>query len=316
MVHRRRFAKKAARAPREVRNNAPFPPRSPLLAPRSGFRVAPEFQRILKTARDEAQILGSSMEPEHLLLELLEAPDERCVAALAACGLDAAAVSTRLRAILTKRGEKRQGHASPQREALASKRIRVALEAASVAAVYESSSASRKEGVFQVETTHLLLGTLIDGRSVGARLLQQLGVTRSDIQSALLRSAERLEITLDEKSDRRLFDQIVDQVSEAAAAGSVSPGYRLPTIRQLADDLHIAPGTVSRAYAILEARGVVKTSGSQGTFVAQAQDGARAVVDDGKIRELLRSAVVAAYHAGVSADILSSTFKQAMQGIY
>jgi GntR family transcriptional regulator len=303
-------------AAREIRNATLLAAGSPLLPAHSVYRVSPDFQRLLTSARADARNLGSYMEPEHLLLGILELRDDRSAAALGACGLDVAAVSKKLRHVLSARGARQHGDPSPRREAIASKRVRAAFEAAFVAAVYASSPAERKEGIFHVDMTHLLLGTLIDDRSVGSRVLRDFGVARSDIQSALLRSAEKLEISLDWNSDRPLFDQIVEQVSEAVAAGRLSPGYRLPPIRQFAIDLQIAPGTVSRAYAMLESRGVVRTSGSLGTFVAAAEPGGRALADDGKVQELLRSAVVAAYHAGMSAENLTSTFRQAMEGIY
>ena len=41
------------------------------------------------------------------------------------------------------------------------------------------------------------------------------------------------------------------------ATGALQPGERLPTVRQLADELDIAPGTVARAYGELERQGVV-----------------------------------------------------------
>jgi DNA-binding transcriptional regulator YhcF (GntR family) len=45
------------------------------------------------------------------------------------------------------------------------------------------------------------------------------------------------------------------------------PGDRLPSIRQLANDLGLAVGTVGRAYRELEADGVVTTHGRHGTVV-------------------------------------------------
>ena len=53
-------------------------------------------------------------------------------------------------------------------------------------------------------------------------------------------------------------------------AGALRPGARLPSIRQLADDLGLAGGTVARAYRELEADGIVATRGRHGTVVAGA----------------------------------------------
>ena len=50
--------------------------------------------------------------------------------------------------------------------------------------------------------------------------------------------------------------------------GELAAGQKLPTVRQLASDLGLAPNTVARAYRELEADRVINTQGRRGTFVA------------------------------------------------
>jgi GntR family transcriptional regulator len=69
-------------------------------------------------------------------------------------------------------------------------------------------------------------------------------------------------------SGEPIYQQIVDQVARAIAAGKVRPGDRLPTVRSLAEELVINPNTVARAYTILEQQGLVVTKTGSGTFVA------------------------------------------------
>lgn len=64
------------------------------------------------------------------------------------------------------------------------------------------------------------------------------------------------------------FEQIRTQIAELTLTGVLPAGARLPTIRQLAGDLGIAPGTVARAYRELEADGVVISRVRHGTTVA------------------------------------------------
>ena len=59
--------------------------------------------------------------------------------------------------------------------------------------------------------------------------------------------------------------------SSARAAGTLSGGDRLPTVRQLAVDLSINPNTVLRAYRELELTGVLTTHQGTGTFVAETK---------------------------------------------
>jgi len=76
-----------------------------------------------------------------------------------------------------------------------------------------------------------------------------------------------IEVKLDLKSGVPFYRQVIDQVKAAIATESLSPGDRLPTVRQLAVDLSINPNTVSRAYTELELTGLVETQMGSGTFV-------------------------------------------------
>lgn len=65
------------------------------------------------------------------------------------------------------------------------------------------------------------------------------------------------------------YEQIRRAILEQLALGALLPGDRLPTIRALARDLGIAPGTVGRAYKELEEAGVLLTRRGAGTQVAE-----------------------------------------------
>lgn len=69
------------------------------------------------------------------------------------------------------------------------------------------------------------------------------------------------------------YHQIWVQVVAAVTSGSLPGGSRLPTIRQLAADLDLAPNTVARAYRELEGAGVIETRGRKGSFVCEAATG-------------------------------------------
>lgn len=73
---------------------------------------------------------------------------------------------------------------------------------------------------------------------------------------------------LDAASDGPPYEQLRVQIASRAATGDLAPGTRLPTVRALATELHLAVNTVARAYRELEADGVVVTEGRRGTFVA------------------------------------------------
>ncbi|ANB05567.1 GntR family transcriptional regulator [Streptomyces ambofaciens] len=66
------------------------------------------------------------------------------------------------------------------------------------------------------------------------------------------------------------YEQVRAQISEQARSGVLPVGYRLPTVRGLAESLGLAANTVAKAYRALEGDGVIETRGRNGTFVAAA----------------------------------------------
>ena len=76
-----------------------------------------------------------------------------------------------------------------------------------------------------------------------------------------------MQIKIDRDSRQTVYMQIVEQVSAAVEGGQLAPDARLPTVRELADSLDIARGTVKHAYDELEKRGVIRMIQGRGTFV-------------------------------------------------
>jgi DNA-binding transcriptional regulator YhcF (GntR family) len=90
-------------------------------------------------------------------------------------------------------------------------------------------------------------------------------------------------LRLDGHAGRPLFDQLRNQIIEAIRAGTLAPGARLPTVRELAGQLGLAVNTVARAYRELEAAGIVETRGRFGTFVARADPADTAMADAARV---------------------------------
>jgi len=65
-----------------------------------------------------------------------------------------------------------------------------------------------------------------------------------------------------------VYRQLIDQVRGGIAAGSLTSGDQLPTVRQLAVDLSINPNTVMKAYRELELGGLIETHQGTGTFIS------------------------------------------------
>jgi GntR family transcriptional regulator len=75
-------------------------------------------------------------------------------------------------------------------------------------------------------------------------------------------------LTLDPASLLPPYEQIRMQLLTLIACGRLAPGAPLPSVRQLAHDLGVAPNTVVRAYAELKADGWVTMSLRRGVSVA------------------------------------------------
>ena len=76
-----------------------------------------------------------------------------------------------------------------------------------------------------------------------------------------------IHLTIDADAATAPFEQVRTQIAAAVAAGRLSAGTKLPTVRALAADLGLAANTVARAYRELEADAVITTHGRRGTFV-------------------------------------------------
>ena len=77
-------------------------------------------------------------------------------------------------------------------------------------------------------------------------------------------------LRIDPTSSEAPYEQVRRQIAEAAAAGMLAPGHKLPTVRRLATELGLASNTVARAYRELEASGLVTTRRRVGTIVQAA----------------------------------------------
>jgi GntR family transcriptional regulator len=94
-------------------------------------------------------------------------------------------------------------------------------------------------------------------------------------------------IRLETSSGLPITRQIADQIRGHCAGGTLRPGDRLPSVRQLARDLAVNQNTVLRVYERLEAEGLLERRQGDGTFVADRLPAGRLEVE----RDLLRQDV-------------------------
>ena len=116
-------------------------------------------------------------------------------------------------------------------------------------------------------------------------------------------------VVVDAASGLAPWRQVHDQLTRLINSGALPAGTRLPTIRQLARDLGLAPGTVARTYHELELAGLVHTGRARGTVVAETA----AIDPNAALRGLARDYVAAASALGIDAATAAAAVRAAYQ---
>lgn len=80
---------------------------------------------------------------------------------------------------------------------------------------------------------------------------------------------KKLSLHLDFHSGLPIYTQIVNQVQNQLANGTLMPGDQLPTVRALAQELRVNFNTVARAYRILDEARIISTQQGRGTYITK-----------------------------------------------
>ena len=103
---------------------------------------------------------------------------------------------------------------------------------------------------------------------------------------------------LDFRDARPIYEQLADRIRREIIAGILSPGDRLPSVRETAAACSINPNTIQRSYRLLEQEGWIASVPGKGSFVCD-----RLPRDSSKKDELLTqfdNAAAALVSLGVS----------------
>lgn len=76
-----------------------------------------------------------------------------------------------------------------------------------------------------------------------------------------------LNLKLNVENKGPIYKQIADAISDKIQTGVLEAGYKLPTVRALADELDVACGTIKHAYEYLEEQGCIDMVQGSGSFV-------------------------------------------------
>ena len=110
-------------------------------------------------------------------------------------------------------------------------------------------------------------------------------------------------------SDKPIYRQIVEQISEAIAKGELSMGDKLPAVRKLAAELVINPNTVAHAYSVLEQAGLVVTKTGSGTFVSDPRLRSSDAADINALTVRMDTLITRGLNLGFKSKDLAAMFK-------
>jgi GntR family transcriptional regulator len=122
--------------------------------------------------------------------------------------------------------------------------------------------------------------------------------------------ARSFDIRLDRRGGTPLYVQLKHHIVFLIGSGELGPGTALPSVRQVAAELDMAPATVQRTYADLQSQGMLVGQSGRGIFVADL-----AAIPEGEasnlasMRQLLRRVVTQVSGAGLTEDEIIGTVR-------
>ena len=107
---------------------------------------------------------------------------------------------------------------------------------------------------------------------------------------------------IDLQSRIPIYEQLYKRVIEMTVKKQLSPGDKLPSVRELAKSLGVNPNTVSKAFQNLERDGIIYSLAGRGSFISESNGNA--------IKENARAdfeaAVKDALSAGLTAEDMNN----------
>jgi len=123
-------------------------------------------------------------------------------------------------------------------------------------------------------------------------------------------------LQVDIRSNVPIYVQLIEQIQHALEVGTLSPGDALPSVRELASELSIAPNTIVKTYNELQRMGLIESRAGKGTIVlGKAKEMVR-VRQQEALLEHLSTVVHDGSLLGLSAEALRDHFEQAVQQFF
>lgn len=122
-------------------------------------------------------------------------------------------------------------------------------------------------------------------------------------------------IHLNFRSSQPIYEQIVTQYKYLVLQGFIKPGDAIPSVRKLALQLNVTPGTVAKAYRELESQRVIETIRGKGTFIANQVE---YKIDEGvieKVKEDLKEQCMELIYQGLDKTQIVALVEEVLQDL-
>ncbi|MGO8948359.1 MAG: GntR family transcriptional regulator [Ktedonobacterales bacterium] len=113
-----------------------------------------------------------------------------------------------------------------------------------------------------------------------------------------------------------IYVQLAQQITHAMEIGILQTGDQLPTVRQLASELTIAPNTIVKAYDELASKGLIESRQGVGTIVTANLNGALRQQQVEALYERTRILVRDAVNLEIGEEELSEHFAAELARFY
>jgi GntR family transcriptional regulator len=107
-----------------------------------------------------------------------------------------------------------------------------------------------------------------------------------------------------------IYRQVIDHVRGQVMAGRFAAGQQLEPVRELAGRLKVNPMTISKAYSLLEAEGLLERRRGVGLFVAEMTDPDYKQTRIEMLKAVVEKAAITSIELGVSSEEATTLFQK------
>jgi GntR family transcriptional regulator len=111
-------------------------------------------------------------------------------------------------------------------------------------------------------------------------------------------------LEIDHHSGVPIYLQVIEQIRHQIMSGQLKEGEQLVSVRDLSEQMHINPMTISKAYALLEIEGLVERKRGIGIFIAKITSNQKEQARRKILERIVNKAAAKAVQFGVTEEDL------------